>query len=165
MVQYGLPPPLAYPPSGSFSVGDSPAMHTMTFRVPADIPQSLPDDLLHSSIAGGHDRATTPTRCELRDGVLVLEREIHESSPAYLPWEIPRAGRLMVPTTTLMSRDRPYPLVTELARGKINQVRNQYADWQAGGLNVAPDLDALLHQATHAFSESVMEASGPPDRP
>src|SRR5262245_14782550 len=136
-------------------------MHTMTFRVPAGLSQSLIDDLLHSSIAGGHDRAPTPTRCELRDGVLILEREIHESAPAYVPWEIPRAGRLMVPTTTLMSRDRPYPLVTELARGKINQVRNQYADWQAGGLNVAPDVDALLHQATHAFSESVMDESGP----
>jgi len=136
-------------------------MHTMTFRVPAGISQSLIDDLLHSSIAGGHDRAPTPTRCELRDGVLTLEREIHESAPAYIPWEVPRAGRLMVPTTTLMSRDRPYPLVTELARGKINQVRNQYADWQAGGLNVAPDVDALLQRATHAFSESVMDDSGP----
>ena len=40
----------------------------------------------------------------------------------------------MTPTTSLMFRDRPYDLALELARGKVNQVRNQYADWQGGGL-------------------------------
>jgi len=136
-------------------------MHTMTFRVPAGISTSPADDLLRSSLAGGHDRAPTPTRCELRDGLLILEREVNESAPAYIPWEVPRAGRLVVPTTTLMARDRPYHLPAELARGKINQVRNQYADWQAGGLTPAANLDALLQQATHAFTESVMGEESP----
>ena len=99
------------------------------------------------------------TRSEIRDDLLILERDVNESGPAYIPWEVPRAGRIVVPTTTLMSRDRPYRLTAELARGKINQVRNQYADWLAGGLHLAPDVDALL--ATHPLAETLMAGDTP----
>ncbi len=119
-------------------------MHTMSFRVPADLPEPIAADLLRSSVAGGHDRAPTATQCEIRDGLLILAREINESGPAYIPWEVPRAGRLMTTTTTLMFRDRPYHLVAELARGKINQVRNQYADWLSGGLVASEDVEFHL---------------------
>jgi Glycosyl hydrolase family 10 len=136
-------------------------MPTMTFRVPAGLPQPVAEDLLRSSLAGGHDRAPTPTRARLDGDQLTLERDVNESAPAYIPWEVPRAGRVVVATTTLMFRDRPYQLLAELARGKINQVRNQYADWQAGGLTPTPDVDALLQRATHVFTESIMAEPGP----
>jgi Glycosyl hydrolase family 10 len=132
-------------------------MHTMSFRVPADMPLAAAEDLLKSSIAGGHDRAPTATRCELREGHLVLTRELGESGPAYVPWPVPRLGRLVTPTTTLMFRDRPYDLATELARGKVNQVRNQYADWHGGGLAAAPDVEEILHRATNMFGSSILE--------
>jgi Glycosyl hydrolase family 10 len=134
-------------------------MHTMTFRVPAGLPPSLPDDLLRSSVAGGHDRAPTPTRCELRDGHLVLTRDIAESGPAYIPWEIAGLGRVVNTTTTLMFRDRPYDLPVELARGKVNQVRNQYSDWVGGGLTPASEIDLLLDRATRAFGEALLDAA------
>jgi hypothetical protein len=132
-------------------------MHTMSFRVPADLSKSAAEDLLKSSVAGGHDRAPTPTRCEIRDGQLILARELGESGPAYVPWAVPRVGRVVTPTTTLMFRDRPYDLTAELARGKVNQVRNQYADWHSGGLAAAPDVEAILHRATHVFGSAILE--------
>jgi hypothetical protein len=135
------------------------AMHTMSFRVPTDLSESAAEDLLRSSVAGGHDRAPTATRTDLRDGHLVLSRELGESGPVYVPWPVPRAGRLVTPTTTLMFRDRPYELVGELARGKVNQVRNQYADWLSGGLAPAPDVDAALTRATHVFGSALLEES------
>ena len=136
-------------------------MHTMSFRVPAGLPGPVAEDLLRSAVAGGHDRAPTPTRCELRDGLLVLGRDLAESGPAYIPWPVPRAGHVVTPTTTLMFRDRPYHLATELARGKVNQVRNQYADWHGGGLTAAPDVEALLDRATHAFGKALLEGPDP----
>src|SRR5947209_4415689 len=120
----------AHPPLGSFPLSGVPsAMPTMSFRVPAGLPDSVAGDLLRSSVAGGHDRAPTATRCQIVDDRLVLERDLGESGPAYVPWPVSRAGHLVTPTTTLMFRDRPYRLVPELARGKLNQVRNQYAEW------------------------------------
>jgi hypothetical protein len=135
-------------------------MHTMSFRVPADLSESAAEDLLKSSVAGGHDRAPTATRTDFRDGHLVLSRELGESGPAYIPWPVPRVGRLVTPTTTLMFRDRPYELVAELARGKVNQVRNQYADWLGGGLAAAPDVEATLTRATHGFGSALLEETG-----
>jgi len=136
-------------------------MHTMSFRVPAGLPDSLGAELLSSSVAGGHDRAPTATRCELRDGFLVLSREINESGPAYIPWEVSGLGRVVNTTTTLMFRDRPYDLPVELARGKVNQVRNQYSDWVGGGLTPASEVDLLLDRATHAFGEALLDAATP----
>jgi hypothetical protein len=136
-------------------------MPTMSFRVPAGLSGPVADDLLKSSVAGGHDRAPTPTRSDLADDLLVLERDLGESGPAYIPWPVPRAGHLMTPTTTLMFRDRPYRLVTELARGKLNQVRNQYADWHSGGLLPAPDVESLLEWATHRFGAAILDGDSP----
>src|SRR5829696_10007964 len=144
-------------PPSAHEIGVPPAMPTMSFRVPADLAESAAADLLRSAVAGGHDRAPTPTRCDLRDGHLVLTRDLGESGPVYMPWPVPRAGRLVTPTTSLMFRDRPYELAVELARGKVNQVRNQYADWHGGGLTAAPDVEAMLCRATHVFGSAILE--------
>jgi len=136
-------------------------MPTMSFRVPANLPEPVAHDLLRSSIAGGHDRAPTPTQCELRDGQLFLSREINESGPSYIPWEIPGKGRFVITTTTLMFRERPYDLVVELARGKLNQVRNQYAEWLSGGLFVASEVEQLVHRATKLLGEALLESPNP----
>jgi hypothetical protein len=136
-------------------------MHTMSFRVPAGLPEPVAEDLLRSAIAGGHDRAPTSTRCELDSDILKLSREIHESGPAYIPWQIPGHGRLITPTTTLMFRERPYHLTAELARGKLNQVRNQYAEWVGGGLVASPEIEALLQRTTHLFGEALLDMPAP----
>jgi hypothetical protein len=130
----------------------------MTFRVPAGLPPPAAADLLRSSVAGGHDRAPTATQSELRNGHLILTRDENESGPAYVPWAVPGAGRLVTATTTLMFRDRPYNLAVELARGKLNQVRNQYAEWRDGGLVPAPEVDEILTRATHTFGEALLDA-------
>jgi hypothetical protein len=54
-----------------------------------------------------------------------------------------------------MERPAPYNLLVELARGKINQVRNQAADWQAGGLQLTPALQQQIHDASLAFGHAV----------
>ncbi|HJZ92584.1 MAG TPA: endo-1,4-beta-xylanase, partial [Gemmataceae bacterium] len=134
--------------------------------MPAGLPEATAEDLLRSAVGGGHDRCPTPTRCHLRADQLTLNREVNESGPCYVPWDVPRAGRLMTPTTSLMVRDRQYQLGAELARGKINQVRNQYGEWEGGGLDPAPDVEALLTRATKSLAEAVLSPPGPAsDRP
>ena len=36
---------------------------------------------------------------------------------------------MLTSTATLRSREEPYRLLVELARGKLNQVRNQLTEW------------------------------------
>ena len=54
-----------------------------------------------------------------------------------------------------MFRDRPYQLLAELARGKINQVRNQYADWQGGGLAANDEVEFHLGRATRRIRRGI----------
>ena len=136
-------------------------MPTISFRVPADLPEPVANDLLRSSIAGGHDRAPTPTQCELRNSHLFLTREINESGPSYIPWEVPGKGRFVCTTTSLMFRERPYDLVVELARGKLNQVRNQYAEWMGGGLSASSEVQELMSRATRLLGEALIESPRP----
>jgi hypothetical protein len=135
-------------------------MPSMSFRLPADLSPSVATDLVRASVGGGHDRAPTATRTEIRNGHLVLTRDAAESGPVYVPWPVTGDSRFVTPTTSLMFRDRPYNLAVELARGKLNQVRNQYADWVNGGLTPAPDVEETLTRATHTFSESLLDADG-----
>lgn len=136
-------------------------MHSMSFRVPAGRPPALADARRRAALSYGHDRAPSPTRRDFRDPHLVLARDINESSPAFLPWDVPGAGRLMTPTATLMFRDRPYHLLAELVRGKLNEVRNQYADWQGGGLTATAEVDDLLRRGTLAFGQALLDLPAP----
>lgn len=134
-------------------------MGFLSFRVPPTAAHA--NDLLKAAVAGGHDRAPTPTRCGFEAGTLLLERDHSESGPSFIPWEVPDVGHLMAMTTTLMERERPYHLGIELARGKLNQVRNQYADWQSGGLSPVPIVEELLKKAITTFGQAILDAAQP----
>ena len=59
----------------------------------------------------------------------------------------------LVGTATLAERAAPYVLAVELARGKLNDIRNQLADWLQLGLRSTPPLDqALAERREHLSS-------------
>ena len=58
-------------------------------------------------------------------------------------------------TATLMERPHPYQLLVELARGKVNQLRCQAADWQIGGLQIPPDLQQEIRGTASAFGRAI----------
>src|SRR5262249_6288893 len=86
---------------------------------------------------------------------LVVHRTVDESGFLVAPWEINGTGQLMGSTATLMERSHPYSLPIELARGKVNQLRNQAADWRAGGLQIPAALAQEIQQACSAFGRAV----------
>jgi hypothetical protein len=130
-------------------------MGAFTFSLPPHPAPEALRELAHACISGGPDNMPYPTRVRPRPGVLVLERDTDESGVAAVPWLIPGAGFLMGSTASLMERAPPYRLVVELARGKVNQVRGQAADWQMGGLHLSPAVAQTLRDATRAFGQAV----------
>ncbi len=134
-------------------------MGTLAFELPGDL---SPDDLArlrHAYVAGGQDGMPFPTRAVAVPGRLTLTRDADESGSLIAPWSIPNAGRFMVGSATLIERDRPYQLPLELARGKVNQVRSQFSDWQMGGLQTPANLTRQVRNATLAFSKAVTQAN------
>src|SRR5207237_6410229 len=74
-------------------------------------------------------------------------------------WEIENAGCLIGATDTLMERAEPYWLPIELARGKVNQIRGQEADWRAGGLQVPDNLSSTIHQCSLSFCQAATSSA------
>jgi hypothetical protein len=61
----------------------------------------------------------------------------------------------LVGTATLSERPTPYVLAVELARGKLNDIRNQLADWVQMGLRSTADLEQAMATAQRAFVQAV----------
>lgn len=109
----------------------------------------------------GLDRSATRLRVTVEGDVLICRREGEESGRLFVPWPIPGYGTTFIGTATLGERAEPYDLAVELARGKLNDVRNQLADWQLMGLRVNDALTAKLNEAQSAFFRAVTSRPEP----
>lgn len=130
-------------------------MGTMTFHLPANLPAEAARELKRTCMAGGPDNMPWPTSLNFTPGLLSVSRVVDESGYLMVPWPIEGRGLLMGASATLIERSRPYTLLLELARGKVNQVRCQTSDWRSGGLVVAPELEQLLREVGLAFAHAV----------
>jgi hypothetical protein len=92
---------------------------------------------------------------------LVVERNESDSGRVLVPWRIGQAGPLLVGTSTLMERDEPYLLEVELARGMVNCLRNQRAQWEMMGLAVPDALQALVTEATVQLARGATRQNEP----
>jgi hypothetical protein len=131
-------------------------MGTLTFQLPAGVSADAVRELEYSYLLGGPDNMPWATLVQPGiEGQIQLVRPADESGFLAAPWAVAESGLLMATSGTLMERERPYHLLVELARGKVNQVRCQAADWRAGGLNVGAPLNDLIQKASVAFGHAV----------
>ena len=137
-------------------------MGTMIFRLPDGLPAQSTEELEFAALAGGPDGMLLPSKLDLQPDQLLLLREDDDSCILQAPWDLPPLGRLMFSTATLMDRPEPYDLLVELARGKVNQIRNQSADWQLGGLVLPESLAQRIQHNAIQFGRLVCAAEGPP---
>ena len=84
-----------------------------------------------------------------------LDRAITESGNLNIPWLIEGVGELMLSTASLMETSAPYNLPLELARGVINRLRNQLADWRMAGLTIPTELASEISKASQAFVNAI----------
>ena len=101
-------------------------------------------------------RRPIPTHVQITGDLLTLTHEKNESGYLVIPWPVEPFGTLVVSSTTLSERPEPYRLLVELARGKLNQVRVQTAEWQSIGLRTGPDFDRALADATRSFGHAAL---------
>src|SRR5262249_29892665 len=129
-------------------------MGTMTFQLPAGLPRDAARELERACMAGGPDNMPWPTELHLTGSQLTVRRAVDESGYLVVPWAVNGFGQLMGTSATLMERPAPYHLVTELARGKVNQVRCQAADWRVGGLVLPTTLQDNVRDASLTFGRA-----------
>jgi len=132
-------------------------MGVMTFQLPVSLADaSLRQELERASVTGGQDNMPYPTEALVEPHRLIVTRCVDESGCLQTPWRMNGTGQLMTSSATLMERSSPYFLAIELARGKINQVRSQLADFTQGGLIIPDALTAQVREAIATFSRALM---------
>jgi hypothetical protein len=135
-------------------------MGVQRFRIAPAAP-SIPQPEFRSAYITGLDRTPAQMSVEVQPGLLVCHRQTQESGRLHVPWPVQGFGTPVVATATLAERDKPYDLAVELARGRLNDVRNQAADWRQMGLLTPISLDEHLTQAQRAFSRAATSRDDP----
>ena len=138
-------------------------MGAMRFKVDPAILARYSADLRKATIIG-MDRTPVRLTVEIRDGMLVCHREGNESGRLSIPWPVDGVGLVSVSTATLSERLEPYVLAVELARGRLNEARNQAADWQQLGLRIPPEFEPLLARSRTAFVRAALGGLEPTSR-
>lgn len=131
-------------------------MGSMSFALPAKLPPAAEALFAQACFAAGYDQTPSPTTVRVENGFLHVSREIDESGYLFLPWPVGAAGAVVTTTSTLRERPEPYNLMLELARGKLNQLRMQAAEWQDMGLETTAAFDRELSAVTSQFSSAAL---------
>ncbi|WP_088252368.1 endo-1,4-beta-xylanase [Fimbriiglobus ruber] len=135
-------------------------MGTLTFLIPDSITPTARRCLEQANLAGRYDVAPVPTRRWVDPVKLILAKEASESGCLVVPWPLVSQGCPVITSSTLRESTAPYYLATELARGKLNQVRNQITEWESIGLELAADDRKALADAVRNFGRSVVDPAG-----
>lgn len=126
-------------------------MGVMRFTVhPEGLLDSQQD--LSQAYVSGFDGRVFPARFEFDGRTIEIRRMNAESGKLHIPWHVPGIGRSMVSTATLREHDTEYILALELARGKICQVRNQLATWEALGMAISDEFRTIHGEAHKLFA-------------
>ena len=102
-------------------------------------------------IAVGDD-LEEPTRRKL----LSVSRNRDESGKLYVVYPFEKLGEVLICTGTLPPRPEAYELLTELARGTLNRLRNQVSIWEEGGLQIEKSIHEKVKLAIGWLSESIL---------
>ncbi len=147
--------------SSSFQVNEYP-MGEFRFRVP--IEWNLDPYHGNSIHVIGLDGIPWPCRIAVSDDpmepqtrkLVSVSRNRDESGRLFVLYSLADRGEMLICTGTLPVREQPYELLTELARGTLNRLRNQISIWEEGGLEVSDSVRKSVFTATHFLSESIL---------
>jgi hypothetical protein len=131
-------------------------MGTITFQLPSSVAGETTRELDCACLAGGSDSMPWPTSLRLHGQQLTAHCAVEESGYLVAPWTINGRGQVMGMSATLIERQRPYHLLVELARGKINQLRSQAHEYRVGGVQIDASLTQLIREASNTFGQAVL---------
>jgi hypothetical protein len=137
-------------------------MGTVSFLVPDPLSPAQRAAVEVALHTGGYDATPVPTRRTVGVGRLTLTRDASDSGTVGVPWPLAGVpdGTLSL-TSTLRERPEPYHLLLELARGRVNRLRTQLAEWGQIGFQPEPADDAELAALSKQFGRLALDPAAP----
>lgn len=125
-----------------------------------DIPENwqLLDAQARTVHVVGIDGIPWPCRVSREGQTLIIQRNRDESGRAYVAFPFEEYGEIVVSTGTLPESPQSYCLVTELARGTANRLRNQISIWQEGGLKISDEVHRLTSESVNRLGTAIVQS-------
>jgi len=96
-------------------------------------------------------------KIRFKNGFIECERPNLETAGLALLWPVDGFGRMLLPTTCLPERERPYNLNLEIARAKLMQIIIKREDWSF--FDSLADLEDISKQARELFVRAIQNVS------
>jgi len=84
---------------------------------------------LEGAYVVGSDGVPLRAELELRNARVLCAKRADGPAGLALLWSVPGSGALLLETSRLMDRDKPYNLVLELVRGRLMHINQKREDW------------------------------------
>jgi hypothetical protein len=130
----------------------------ITFIAQTDPSAAQPVDLAGAYLFGA-DQVPLRGDIEQRGGRLTCTKRSQGPAGISLVWDVAPFGRLMLDTTRVTERDRPYILPVELARGRLMRISQKREDWGLFDYPGADDLYAQVDAARNTFVQAMTAAN------
>ena len=108
---------------------------------------------------GGDGIGIRRAEISFKDGFIQCKKVNLETAGLALLWPIEGFGKVLLPTTCLPERERPYNLNVEIARAKLMQIVNKREDWSF--FNSMKGLSELSEESQDLFIRAIQNISNP----
>jgi hypothetical protein len=109
---------------------------------------------------GGDGIGIRRAQIEYKDGYIHCHKPNLVTAGLALLWPIEGFGKVLLSTTCLPERDKPYNLNVEITRAKLMQIVNKREDWLF--FNKIHGLSELSEEAQELFIRAIQNISDPP---
>ena len=99
------------------------------------------------------------TKIGFKRGYVECVRPNMETAGLALLWPIQGFGRILLPTTCLPERDRPYNLNVEIVRAKLMQITNRREDWSF--FDEIEGMEGVSQQSQDLFIDAIQNIGDP----
>jgi hypothetical protein len=116
-------------------------------------------NLCGAYLFGGDGIGIRQAKITFKDGLIHCKKNNAEAAGLALLWPIAGFGKVLLPTTILPEREKPYNLNVEIARAKLMQIVNKSEDWSF--FNKVKGLSELSEEANKLFILALQNISNP----
>ena len=132
----------------------NPSMFEWRFRI---TPGIIPQPFLETAYFAGWGRIPRLTQTVVNESDLFVRSDSISSGTIHVPMIHPPLGVVMESTESLLSRQEPYFLVKELARGSLGRFYRRLLDWQMLGFLQPENMKERLSRLARRFANVIVE--------
>ncbi|MHC4065011.1 MAG: endo-1,4-beta-xylanase [Planctomycetota bacterium] len=132
----------------------------LRFRVFSDGKPAEKVDLAGTYLVGS-DGVPMRAEIELKNGEIICKKRVAGPVGLAILWPVKQLGRIMLETTRLPEREKPYLLQLELARARMMRLTQKQEDWELDD----PECSASLAERVNQCRDLLIKALQADDEP